>query len=158
MPKAPKPRIHFQRIDNSENYIGFFPGGYSNYDLEDVRITLYDRYKQQIETGLLSEYSRNSSYGYFIGFEDLNANSKIDSPDTFYIYGHGEVLPSWGIVLTYEKTGRILTSSTISGEHFSLKENRKEPDDSLMIRYTVMTLMLFNLLIILAVVYKMPSV
>ena len=151
----PSPNLYLQKSKTTSNYVGSLVSESDRWHLEDVRITLYDHNRQPIETGMLSDYSQNSSYGYFLGFRDNNVNSRLDGGDIFYVYEHGEVLPSWGIILTYEKTGGIITSSTISGEHFTL-EGKKEPDDRMLIRYTVLILMIFNLLIILAVVYKIP--
>ena len=153
----PSPRLEFQKSVTTPDYLGTI-SDYGSWRLEEVRISLYDYNKQLMETGLLSEYSRDPDFGHYLGFRDINGNNKVDSIDTFYIYGKAGVSSNWGAVLTYERTGKTLTSSTISGKNLSLEEENEinEIDRRITVRYAVLTLMLINLLIILAVVYRMP--
>lgn len=154
---SPMPSLYLQKHETTSRYSGSLISGSRKWRLEDVRITLYDHNKQLMESAMLFEYSRNSDYGYFLGYRDNNDNSRLDGADTFFVYEKGEVQPSWGIELTYEKTGRIITRSTLSGKYFSI-EDKEEPDYKMLIRYYGLILIIVNLLIILGVVYKMPCV
>ena len=156
-PPSPSPRFEFQKSDTDQGYIGtIFNCG--SWRLDELRISLYDYDKQLIETGLLSDYSHDPDLGHYLGYRDINYNNRVDGVDTFYIYGKAGVSSNWGVVLAYEKTGKTLASSTISGENFSLEEENEsnEIDRRMIIRYAVLTLMLINLLFVLAVVYRMP--
>jgi len=153
----PSPRLEFHVSDSGFYYIGSISQS-RRWRLDEIRMSLYDGNKNLIETGLLSEYAVNQDFGYFLGYEDNNKNNRVDAADRFYVYRNEQVEPYWGIVLICEKSGRTLTGSTISGKSFSIAEEDEldEIDRKLLIRYSVLILMIINLLIILGVVYKMP--
>lgn len=147
-PQSPNAYLNFNKIPDSENYTGNIVSLDVKIELERIRIALYDDNLHLKETGLLSGYSKNTIEKYYLDFWDAFNNSKLESADIFYIFGHGEVQPNWGVVLTYEPTGDTIASNTISGKAFTLEEENKE-DYGLITIFLVMGLIIFGMIIVI---------
>jgi len=151
-PQPPRIHLGFNRIPNSENYTGGILSLDINIEVERIRIALYDDNLHLKETGLLSDYSKNTIKKYYLDFWDANNNNRLDCVDIFYLFGKGEVQPNWGVVLTYEPTGDIIASNTISGNVFTLEEEKKE-DYGLITIFLVTEFIIFGMIILIVFYY-----
>ncbi len=152
-PRAPSAHLNFNKIPGSENYTGGIVSLDIKIKLERIRIALYDDNLHLMETGLLSDYSKNTIEKYYLDFWDANNNSRLESADVFYVFGKGEVQTSWGVVLSYESSGDIIASNTISGKVFSLGE-KIEDDYNLGIFSFIIVLCIISIIVILVFYYR----
>lgn len=144
----PRPSFYFQEDRESENgtkWIGTFQG---SVRLNKVRISLYDNHLKLRETGLMPEYSENSSKGYFIEYYDINENAKFDATDLIIIHEKGEVQPSWGVVLTYEPSEEKIVSVTLSGGIFQFEVKNETEDFPFMLLLFIVVYILACIIII----------
>jgi hypothetical protein len=100
-----------------------------------------------MESGLLSEYSANRSFGQYLEFRDINENHRLDAVDPFILTGVGNV-DDWGIVIMYVPTDKLLYSRTILNKPFFLEEHEYEYDPC--VRFPILGIFIFGLLALMA--------
>jgi hypothetical protein len=122
------PPFTFSWTECGEDFTGGVDSLSGTLYLDRTRISFYDTNKKLMESGLLSEYSANRSFGQYLEFRDINENGKLDVIDVFIISG-AVYIEEWGIVVTYEPIGKSLYSRTISNEPFSISEELEKEND-----------------------------
>jgi hypothetical protein len=145
------PTLTFSWTESGESYYGGVVSMSDEIKLDRVRISIYDTNRELTETGLFSEYAENRSYGERLEFTDANQNGKLDPGDIFKLTGVG-IIDDWGIVITYEPTGKTLYSKTIFNEPFFLEEDEKDYDNTLL-QILVITFIVVSLLLVLVYIY-----
>jgi hypothetical protein len=149
-PQPPKSQINLQLTENIISYTGGVIWVSHTFKLDTVRFSIYDVNQKLRETGLLSEYTENKEFGRYLKFTDINDNDILDLIDMFIIPKSG-ITDDWGLVFSYEPSGRTLLSRTISNKEFSLKEDEKEYDPTIYI--LIFEFHVFSLILILVCIY-----
>lgn len=146
------PPLSFSWTECGGDYSGGVVSISGTLYLDRARISLYDTNKKLMESGLLSEYSANRSFGQYLEFRDVNENGKLDVIDVFIISG-AIYIKDWGIVMTYELIGKSIYSRTLSNEPFSISDEEEEKEIDREIFLLIFEMNVFGLLVILVYIY-----